>query len=62
MGKGEDLNEEFFAVTDERFLTQQKPSLLICWDFVSKPREQLRCLQVYGHWRDAAASSPTANH
>jgi len=32
MGKGEDLNEEFFAVTNEIFLTQQKPSLLICWD------------------------------
>jgi len=32
MGKGEDLNEEFFAVTDERFLIRQKPSLLICWD------------------------------
>jgi len=45
MGKGEDLNEEFFAVNDERFLTQQKPSLLICWDFVSKPREPLRCLR-----------------
>ena len=42
MGKGEDLNEEFFAVTDERFLTQQKLSLLICWDFVSKPCELLR--------------------
>jgi hypothetical protein len=62
MGKGEDLNEEFFAVTDERFLTQQKPSLLICWDFVSKPCKLLRCLQVYGHWRVAATSSPTQNH
>jgi hypothetical protein len=41
MGKGEALNEEFFAVTEERFLTQQNPSLLICWDFVSKPREPL---------------------
>jgi len=62
MGKGEDLNEEFFAVTDERFIHQLKPSLLIYWDFVSKPREPLRCLQVYGHRRDAAASSPTQNH
>ena len=43
-------------------LAQQKPTLLISWDFVSKPREPLRCLQVYGHWRDAAASSPTQNH
>ena len=43
MGKGEDLNEELFAVADERFLTQQKPSLLICWDFVSKPREPFQC-------------------
>jgi hypothetical protein len=41
MGKGEDLNEEFFAMIDERFLIQQKPSLLICWDFISKPREPL---------------------
>jgi hypothetical protein len=40
MGKGEDLDEEFFAVTDGIFLTQQKPSLLICWD-LSKPREPL---------------------
>jgi len=48
MRKDEDLNEEFFAVTDERSLTQQKP-LLICWDFVSKPREPLRCVQVDGH-------------
>ena len=62
MGKGEDQNEEFFAVTDKRFLTQQKPSLLICWDFVSKPHETLRCFQVYRHWRDAAAASPTQNH
>ena len=46
MEKGEDLNEEFFAVTDERFLTQQKSSLLICWDFVSKPCKPLRCLQT----------------
>ena len=29
MGKGEDLNEKFFAMTDERFLTQQKPGLLV---------------------------------
>ena len=43
-------------------LTQQKPSSLICWDFVSKSREPFRRLQVYGHWRDAAASSPTLNH
>jgi hypothetical protein len=62
MGKGEDLNEEFFAVTDERFLTQQKPSLLIFWDFVSKPHVPLQCFQVYGHWQDMAASSPTQNH
>ena len=62
MGKGEDLNEEFFAVTDERFLTQEKPSLLICWDFMSKLREPLQCLQVYGHWQDAATSSATQNH
>jgi hypothetical protein len=44
----ENHNKTNQCLSITQHLTQQKPFLLICCDFVSKPREPLRCLQVYG--------------
>jgi hypothetical protein len=54
MRRSEDLNAKFFKVTDERFSTQQKPSLLIAGTW---SQSHAHSFNVFGHTDTSGALS-----